>query len=348
MIHSASSICLQIPTHLQEDPFAIRYPAMRTAKSFNLFCLAFISLSFATSTPAQTAAPPASSLPFSLKPLGHNIYAAIDDAKGDAGANAGFIIGDESVLVVDTFENAEAAKLLLAEIRKLTQLPIKFVVNTHYHLDHVAGNSIFTKEGAVVLAHRNVRTWIHTENLKFFAKDIKPEERALVEGLASPAIVYDSDVEIFLGSRRIRVRTFPGHTGGDSVVIIPDTQVTFCGDLFWRNTLPNLIDASTDLWINTLPKITGEFPQGTYVPGHGDVGNAADVNAFRGYLTDVRALVAGPVKEGKSGDALVNAVLPQLKEKYGKWDFFEDFAKSDILDTAVELRGDKKIPRPEK
>lgn len=321
---------------------------MRFATLLNGLCLVSLSLSFVARTPAQKAAPSVSPLLFTLKPLGHNIYAAIDDAKGDAGANAGFVIGDDSVLVVDTFENPDAAKLLLAEIRKLTQLPIKFVVNTHYHLDHVAGNSIFTKEGAVVLAHRNVRTWIHTENLKFFGKDIKPEQRALVEGLASPAIVYDSDVEVFLGSRRIRIRTFPGHTGGDSVVTIPDAQVAFCGDLFWRNTLPNLIDASTDLWINTLPKIAGEFPQGTFVPGHGDLGNSADLGAFRGYLTDLRAMVAGPVKEGKSGGDLVSAVLPQLKEKYGKWDFFEDFAKSDILDTAAELRGDKKIPQPEK
>jgi cyclase len=321
---------------------------MRIAKVLNVVSLVFLSLHFAADAHTQTTPQPASSLPFTLKPLGRSIYAAIDDAKGDAGANAGFVIGDDGVLVVDTFENPEAAKLLLAEIRKLTPFPIKFVVNTHYHLDHVAGNSIFTKEGAVVLAHRNVRTWIHTENLKFFGKDIQPEQKTLVEGLALPTIVYDSDVEVFLGSRRVRVRTFPGHTGGDSVVTIPDAQVAFCGDLFWRNTLPNLIDASTDLWINTLPKIAGEFPQGTFVPGHGDVGNAADVSAFRGYLTDVRAIVAGPVKEGKSGDALVNAVLPQLKEKYGKWDFFDDFAKSDVLDTAAELRGDKKIPRPEK
>jgi cyclase len=321
---------------------------MRTARVLNLLSLVFLVLHFAADARTQTTPQPASSLPFALKPLGHNIYAAIDDAKGDAGANAGFVIGDDSVLVIDTFENPEAAKLLLVEIRKLTQLPIKFVVNTHYHLDHVAGNSIFTKEGAVILGQRNVRAWIHTENLKFFGKDIKPEQKALVEGLASPEIVYDSDVDVFLGSRRIRIRAFPGHTGGDSVVTVPDAQVAFCGDLFWRNTLPNLIDASTDLWINTLPKIAGEFPQGMFVPGHGDVGNAADVSAFRGYLTDVRALVAGLVNEGESGNALVNAVLPQLEQKYGKWDFFEEFAKSDILDTAAELRGDKKIPRPEK
>lgn len=320
---------------------------MRNAKSAFLFCILSLPLLLAPIAHAQSAAPSANSLPFTLKPLGHNVYAAIDDAKGDAGANAGFVIGDDGVLVVDTFENSEAAKLLLVEIRKLTQLPVKVVVNTHYHLDHVAGNSIFTKEGAVVLAHRNVRTWIHTENLKFFGKDIKPEQKAIVEGLVSPQIVYDSEVEVNLGSRRIRVRPFPGHTGGDSVVTIPDAQIVFCGDLFWRNTLPNLIDASTDLWIDTLSKLAGEMPPGTFVPGHGDVGNAADVKAFRGYLSDLRVMVAGPVKDGKSGDDLLNAVMPQLKEKYGKWDFFEDFAKSDILNTAAELRGDKKIPRPE-
>jgi cyclase len=319
---------------------------MRNAKSAFLFCILSLPLLLAPIAHAQSAAPSANSLPFTLKPLGHNVYAAIDDAKGDAGANAGFVIGDDGVLVVDTFENPEAAKLLLVEIRKLTQLPVKVVVNTHYHLDHVAGNSIFTKEGAVVLAHRNVRTWIHTENLKFFGKDIKPEQKAMVEGLVSPQIVYDSEVEVNLGSRQIRVRPFPGHTGGDSVVTIPDAQIVFCGDLFWCNTLPNLIDASTDLWIDTLSKLAGEMPPGTFVPGHGDVGNAADVKAFRGYLSDLRAMVAGPVKDGKSGDDLLNAVMPQLKEKYGKWDFFEDFAKSDILNTAAELRGDKKVPRP--
>ena len=102
---------------------------------------------------AQQATPatPGASLAFTLKPLGHNVYAAIDDAKGDAGANAGFVIGDDGVAVIDTFENPEASKQMLAEIRKLTQLPIKFVVNTHYHIDHVAGNSLFQQNGAVVV-----------------------------------------------------------------------------------------------------------------------------------------------------------------------------------------------------
>jgi cyclase len=312
-----------------------------------LLRLSLLFLFAAVNACAQAPAQPPGSLPFTLKPLGHSVYAAIDDAKGDAGANAGFVIGDNGVAVIDTFENPAAAKALLAEIRKLTNLPVKFVINTHYHIDHVAGNRIFQEAGATLLAQRNVRAWIHTENLKFFGNNIKPEERAMVEGLAAPELVYESGIDLFLGSRLIRVRAFPGHTGGDSVVTIPDANVEFCGDLFWRNTLPNLIDASTTVWRATLLKIAEGLPGGTFVPGHGDTGNAGDVAAFRNYLQDLSALVAGPVKEGKSGDALVSAALPGLKEKYGKWDFFDDFAKSDILDMAAEIQGVKKVPHAE-
>ena len=78
------------------------------------------------------------------------LFAAIDDPKGEAGANAGFVIGDDGVAVIDTFENPEASKQMLGEIRKLLQLPIKFVVNRHYHIDHVAGNSLFQQNSAIV------------------------------------------------------------------------------------------------------------------------------------------------------------------------------------------------------
>jgi cyclase len=311
-----------------------------------LTLLSFVLLFFSAAARAQAPTQAAASLPFTLKPLGHNVWAAIDDAKGDAGANAGFVIGDDGVLVVDTFEHEPAAKLLLAEIRKLTNLPIKFVVNTHYHLDHVAGNGVFAQAGAVILGHENIRAWIHTENLKFFGPNIKPEQKAMVEGLVAPEITYNSGISLFLGSRRILVEPFPGHTGGDSVVVIPDAQVKFCGDLFWRKTLPNLIDATTSSWIDTLDKVSASSAGWTFVPGHGDVGNASDVAEFRGYLLDLRAALAQPVKEGKTGDELVTAVLPALTEKYGGWNFFKYFAKPDILNTAAELRGDKKIPRP--
>jgi glyoxylase-like metal-dependent hydrolase (beta-lactamase superfamily II) len=256
------------------------------------------------------------------------------------------VIGDDGVAVIDTFVNPAAAKQLLAEIQKLTKLPVKFVINTHYHLDHVAGNGVFAETGAVIIGHRNIRGWIHTENLKFFGKDIKPEQKAMVEGLVAPNLIYDSVIELYLGSRRIVVRYYPGHTGGDSVVFVPDAQVVFCGDLFWRITLPNLIDGTTDKWASTDAKLAAEAPKATFVPGHGDVGNASDVQEFGGYLNDLRAMMTQPVKDGLMGDALINAIMPGLKQKYGNWNFFDYFAKRNILDMAKELRGDKQIPKP--
>jgi cyclase len=285
------------------------------------------------------------SLLFTIKPLGNNVFAAVAKPKSSAGSNAGFVIGDDGVAVVDTFQDAAAARQLLAEIQKLTKLPVKFVINTHYHLDHVTGNAVFAQAGAVIIAHKNVRSWIHTENLKFFGAGIKPEQKAWIDGLLAPSLVYDSALELFLGSRRVVVRYFPGHTGGDSVVSVPDANVYFCGDLFWNKTLPNLIDASTVKWIASDLKMADEGPKATFVPGHGEVGTAAEVRAMAGYITDLRAALGQPVKDGQKDDALVNAVVPQLKQKYGDWNYFDHFAKPNILDTAKELRGEKQIPK---
>jgi glyoxylase-like metal-dependent hydrolase (beta-lactamase superfamily II) len=96
--------------------------------------------------------------------------------KDQAASNAGFVIGAQSVAVTDTFGNASAAVLLLAEIRKRTSLPIKSVINTHHHLDHVAGNAVFRTAGAMVLAQRNVSDWIC---------HVTPDLKALVEGLGA-------------------------------------------------------------------------------------------------------------------------------------------------------------------
>jgi cyclase len=322
---------------------------------FRLLSLVLFAASIAV---AQASSPNQTQLPFQLKLIGPNIWAAIDDAKGDAGANAGFVIGDSGVVVIDTFENESAAKALLTEIHNLTQLPVKFVINTHYHLDHVAGNRVFSNTGAVIVGHHSIRAWINTENLKFFGDKITPEEKTQVQQLLGPEVVYDTGVTLFLGSRRVKVQFFEGHTGGDSVVSIPDAGVVFCGDLFWRKTLPNLIDATTSVWINTLSDIAALPAQavntspsgrsGVFVPGHGDVGTAADVLEFQKYLEYLRAAAQKPVDAGKSGDELVNAVLPDLTANYGSWDFFKYFSRSNILDAAAEIRGSKRIPPRDK
>src|SRR5579859_1780439 len=189
----------------------------------------FLLASAAAAATAQTS----ETLPFTLKPLGHGVYAAIDDEKGDSGANAGFVIGEDGVAVIDTFENEKSAQALLSEIRKLTPLPVKFVINTHYHLDHVAGNNVFREAGAVIVAQSFVADWIRTENLKFFGKNVKPEQKRLVESLVGPDVLYTRELALSLGKRRVLLGHQLGHTGGDTVVMIPDAHVYFMGDLFW-------------------------------------------------------------------------------------------------------------------
>ncbi|HEV2490386.1 MAG TPA: MBL fold metallo-hydrolase [Candidatus Acidoferrales bacterium] len=286
--------------------------------------------------------------PFTLHEIASGVWAAIDNPAAKAaqsGSNAGFIIGSDGVAVVDTFENTAASQMLLDEIRKKTNLPIRFVINTHYHIDHVAGNNIFAAAGATILAQENVRAWERTENLKFFGPQIKPEQKQMVESLGLPTLTYKNRVDLYLGTRHVIVVSLPGHTGGDSVLFIPDANIVFCGDLFWKHTLPNLIDASTKPWIETLDAMLSRHPEATFVPGHGEVGKAQDVRDFRDYLVALREAVGQAQSAGKSGDVLLDDVLAKLQPKYADWDAFQYFAKRDIQFTDEELRGTKKTPQ---
>ncbi len=292
---------------------------------------------------------------FVLHDLGNGAWMAADNAAAKAarsGSNAGFIIGADGVVVIDTFENSAAAEALLKDIQAKTAEPVRFVVNTHYHLDHVAGNSVFAAAGATVMAQDNVRYWERTENLKFFGDKIKPEEKQFVESLGLPTVTYATGATLFLAkandssgeARRIVLRAMPGHTGGDTIIYDKRSDVVFCGDLFWNHTLPNLIDASTGAWIETLDTLLAEYSTATFIPGHGDLpGKAADVKEFRDYLVFLRQSVAAAQAEKLTGEALVARVLPQVKAKYGGWAFFS-FAEPDIERTDEELRGVKHLP----
>ncbi|HTL06418.1 MAG TPA: MBL fold metallo-hydrolase [Gemmatimonadales bacterium] len=297
--------------------------------------------------PAALVAAPNQGPAFTLRQLSTGIYAAIDRA-GRAGANAGFVIGDDGVVVVDSFQYPEAAESLLAQIRRLTPLPVRYVINTHYHIDHVAGNGVFQRAGARLVAQRNVLGWLRTENLKFLTAE-QTQERALVESLPLPDLLVDQSLTIRLGGRRLELRTLPGHTGGDLIIAVPDARVLFCGDLLWHRVAPGLSDATVSQWIETLAGLQ-QRPGAAdyrYVPGQGEVARLADLGELERYLQDLREEVGRSQRSGVKGDALVAAVLPLLMAKYAGWGLFADAAPREIPLMAAELSGTKRLPPPQ-
>src|SRR5213078_1841022 len=104
---------------------------------------------------------------FELVKVADGVYAAIAKPGGLASGNAGFVIGDDGVLIFDTFFTPVAIEELIAEIQSLTKLPIKFAVNSHYHLDHTGGNQVLVARGVPIIAHDNVMIWQTTKNKRF-------------------------------------------------------------------------------------------------------------------------------------------------------------------------------------
>ena len=292
---------------------------------------------------AQASVPVA--LPFELKQVGPGVYAAIDGPEHKSGSNAGFVIGDDGVLVVDAFFYPDAAKALVGEIRKLTPKPIRYVVNTHYHADHTGGDQVLRDAGAVIIAHKNVRGWVRVNNINLFGDRITPEIRAQVESLPLPDVVTDKDLTVWLGARKVTVRTVLGHTGGDLVVDVPGARVLFTGDMLWRKIPPNLIDGSVKEWLATDAGFAG-LTNTRFVPGHGDVASAADVRDFRAYLTDLRQLVGEGRKQKLKDEALVQYVAPKQRALHPDWTISDRAIAAEVKYMNQELAGTKQRPVP--
>lgn len=306
--------------------------------------LAAVVASFASG--AIAAPDTASPLPFVLRQVGPGVYAAIDGPEGKSGSNAGFVIGDDAVLVIDSFYNPDAARALVGEIHKLTTKPIRYLVNTHYHIDHTAGDTVLRDAGAIIIAHRNERAWVRTQNGHIFGNRLTPALEQKIAALALPDITTRNRMTVWLGSRRVVIEPALGHTGGDLMVSVPDAHVLFCGDILWNHVSPNVIDGTVSDWTATLDSLRAapDATETIFVPGHGGVAGVKDVAALASYFRDLSALVLKERAAGLSGEALVKDALPKFTDEHADWTAFAHFAPLQLNYMDEELAGTKRLP----
>ena len=217
------------------------------------------------------------------------------------GANQTFIITDEGVIVVDTGFTNKIAHSLLREIRKRTDKPIKLVINTHDHSDHVFGNSVFGE--TTILAHSKCRTRIigrgeeRITAYRKFDKTLKGALRGL--SITPPQTAYNRDFTKRMGKKALKLihPSEGAHTSGDTMILLPDDKILISGDVLSVNYHPNLEDANIPAWLNMLDDIK-KMKIDQIVPGHGSVSSKDHVSIFADYI---RKFNSGARKRAKEG-----------------------------------------------
>ncbi|WP_454726457.1 MULTISPECIES: MBL fold metallo-hydrolase [Cupriavidus] len=205
--------------------------------------------------------------------LSENAYAYT--AEGDP--NSGVIIGDDSVLIVDTTATPAMAQDLIARIRAITDKPIRHVVLSHYHAVRVLGASAYFKEGAQnVIASRGTYEMIVERGEADMKSEIERFPRLFagvetVPGLTWPNVVFERELTLFLGKLEVRImHPGPGHTKGDTIVWIPSQKILFSGDLVEFDAACYCGDAQLEEWPATLEALRALAPA-ALVPGRGPV-----------------------------------------------------------------------------
>ncbi len=212
------------------------------------------------------------------------------------GGNIAASVGEDGIVIVDD-QFAPLADKIQAALKdlKITDKPVRFVINTHYHGDHTGGNELFANSGSTVIAQDNVRKRLVSGGAAGNGGSVKLEVKPAPKGQL-PIITFEHDVTVHLNGEDIRALHFPsGHTDGDSIIFFPKNNVVHMGDDFVRYGFP-FIDVtsggSVQGMIDAMEKATAQLPADVKViPGHGALSNLDDVRAFTKMLKETSAAV---------------------------------------------------------
>lgn len=261
----------------------------KIGKKLSILFLLFLSLSF-PSVGQEREAPP-----LRLEKIADDLYQIL----GGRGANGGVYIGDNGVLVIDAKMSEESVHQTLDAIKKITDKPIKYLVNTHSDGDHIAGN-LFFPESVTIVAHENCRK-------EFFhpRSDGEPSAWSAPEMTPYlPSLTYTEKMDIFLGKKKVELRYFGvGHTKGDTVVYFPEEKTAFIGDQIFTGR-PQLIHSykggNSFAHVETLTKMLKNIDAEKFCSGHSDPIGRDEIEHHVQEMKSIQGKVKSLVKQGKN------------------------------------------------
>jgi glyoxylase-like metal-dependent hydrolase (beta-lactamase superfamily II) len=248
------------------------------------------------------------------------------------GGNIAASVGEDGIVIVDD-QFAPLADKIQAALKGLgiTDKPVRFVINTHYHGDHAGGNVPFANAGSTVIAQDNVRKRLENGGAAGNGGSIKMDVKPAADKAVLPIITFEHDVTVHLNGEDIRALHFPaGHTDGDSIIFFPKNNVVHMGDDFVRYGFPFIDIASggsVQGMISAMEKATAQLPADVKViPGHGQLSNLDDVRAFVKMLKETSAAVEKALKQHKT---LEQMKQEKILDPWQKWS--GDFVKTDAF-----------------
>jgi glyoxylase-like metal-dependent hydrolase (beta-lactamase superfamily II) len=238
-----------------------------------------------------------------------------------AGGNIAASLGDDGILIVDT-EYAPLADKIQAALKGIgvTDKPVRFVVNTHYHGDHTNGDSAWGARGATIIANENLRKRMESGSSTGNGGAVKFQSAAQPK-VALPVITFGDHVTVYLNDEEIRVMHFPAaHTDGDAVVYFTKNNVVHMGDEFIRYGFP-FVDilggGSVQGMIAACEKVAATLPADVKViPGHGELATMDDLRDYTKMMKDTMAVVQAAMAKGETTDQMKSEKILAAWQKY--------------------------------